>query len=106
MTAISVIAIALSVGMLFLIYSNKKKPQVYVFAGMTGGAMGTALGAAICIVHSPAKRITLSPEIYNSIFRGALERYFLILLALSAVAAIVLWLTTYFAYRNSHKKSK
>ncbi|MCR5208310.1 MAG: hypothetical protein K6C14_07550 [Eubacterium sp.] len=105
-SAVSVIAATLSTTMLFLIYSNKKKPQIYILSGASGGTAGAALSALICYFKSPVRSVGVEPAVYKSLFTVSLTRYFMVLFAVSALLTVTLWLTDFFIYKSQHSKDK
>ena len=103
-TLIGLIADAVLILLLLMLFGKFKRCAVYVFGSVAGGMTGTTAASLLCKVVSPLRTLNITPEIYKEAMISVFGKSMLYLAAASVLAAAVSWTAALIYYKHHHKK--
>ena len=83
-----------------ILYTDRKKGIIYNFIGLSGGSLGAAVAAALCIIFKSYNKISIMPEV----FAGAAGNAVKICLFLVIPAGLILATASYIGFFITYKK--
>ncbi len=103
-TMFALVLLAVSIVLIFMLFSKRKSGYVYIFSSITGGAAGTAIGAFLCKIISPLEELGIAPEVYKSAMISVFGKSMLYTAAAGFVIAVSSLIANLITYTK--KKSK
>lgn len=96
----SLMFILLGMLSIVILHTDKKKGFIYTFIGLSGGSLGAAVAAALCVIFKSYNKISILPEVFALAAGNALK----ICLLLVIPAGLILALASYIAFFITYKK--
>ena len=103
---IGIAALAISITLLAVLFSKRKRAYPYLFGAVTGGAGGTALAAILLRFISPLRHMNIAPAVYKNAMIHVLNKELLMLAAFSVLIAGVSFASAVITQLQIDKKKK
>lgn len=92
--------------MLAVLYQNRHIMHSYLAAGLIGGGLSAVLTSALCLVKKVSLGLNYSPSVYQSSFAAMVNKYFVLVLAVSLAICVAGVVMQCFAFKNADNKGK
>ena len=100
---VSIIALALSLLALLMLYSNRKRVFFNFFAAVSTGAFAGVVTSVAGLISKPALKLGVTPALYGDILSSLMSKALIMALLASLALFIISYLTVYLIFKKLMK---
>ena len=103
---ISLMFILLGMLSILIIYTDRKKGFLYTLIGLSGGSLGAAAAAALCVIFKVYSKINIVPDVLASAVGNAVKICLLLVIPAGFAVAAASYIVFLITYRKINKTNE